>query len=367
MTSLRMAGVASLLLLFVYCAPPPSTDGSAEASGEAAPAEESHALVEVVSLETSSFSDVIQLTGETEPIRQAVVASEMPGRITGFTLEDGDEVEEGDLVLRVGTSTYGPQRDQLQTSEAQLVRDIDRQRRLIERGLGTEAELQALETQLALTRDRVREIDVVVRTARTLAPIDGTVVQTYVEAGEYIGPGSPAARIIDTSTIVVRVGLPEREIAFVHEGMEIAVTIDALGENVTGTLAEIGLEANINNRTFPLEIHVDNASGALRSGMRATVRIPRRAFEAALLIPRDAVMQGIDGQEVFVHAGGVAELRAIETGPGRAGYTVVLGGLTAGEELVVRGQQLLVDGEAVRTIERGPCCAEAYRRAVEGP
>ena len=366
MTRPRVAHTLPLALWLFACAGPPAEEPAQPAAPTPAPVADG-ALVETVTLETASFADMIVLSGETEPVRSATVSSELPGRITGFTLEDGDAVEEGQLVLRVSTNSYGPQRAQLETNERQLERDIARQQQLIERGLGTTADLQALETQLELTRERIEEIDVVVRSARTLAPIDGTVVQTYVEAGEYIGPGAPAARIIDTSTIVVRVGLPEREIAYVREGMEIDVTIEALDLGVQGTLTQIGLEADRNNRTFPVEVQVDNADGRLRSGMRASVRIPRRSFEAALLVPRDAVMQGLGGQEVFVAAEGAAQLRTIETGPGRAGYTVVLDGLSAGDTLVVRGQQLLVDGETVRTVDRGACCGEAFRRAIEGP
>lgn len=362
MNKVFWCGVLATTLLACEAPAPEDATGAAEA----APTEAPLPLAETVVLNTTPFRDVISLNGETVPVRQAMVSSEMSGRVSRFLLEEGQRVEEGALVMRVSTTMLAPQREQLETTLAQLAIDIARQEQLIERGLGTTSDLQRLQTEAQLTRQQIGQIDTQVGTARTTAPIDGVVVQTMVEEGEFVGPGTPVARIIDIDTLHVMVGLPEHEIRYVREGMEIDIHISALDIDVRGTLTEIGLEADRASRAFPLEITIDNSDGALRAGMRATALIPRADHEQALLIPRDAIMQGIDGQEAFVFEDGKAMLRTLETGAGRGGYLMVTSGLAAGERLIVRGQQLLVTGEPIEGIDQGACCAEQYQRYLDG-
>ncbi len=356
--SLLLAAVAA-----VACAPEAgatiaeSTDGS----GDGALA---RTLVETVTLESTDFVETIRLSGETAPVRHAWVAPELAGRIVRLELDEGDTVAAGQTVLRVDTALAAAERAQLDTRVEALGRDIDRAERLIERGLGTVAELEQLQTERRIVLQSIDQLDVNLRHARTAAPIDGVVVEKLAEVGEFASPGVPVARIVDLSTAVVRVGLPEREIAFVEEGMAVSVRIEATGEERSGVLAEIGIEAQPASRTFPLEIHLDNADGALRAGMRASASIPKRDLRGVIVIPRDAVLQGIDGQEVFVESAGVAELRRVEVGPGRGRFSVVSSGLAAGDELVVRGHRLLVQGEDVRTAPLGGCCATQLRASL---
>ena len=134
--------------------------------------------------------------------------------------------------------------------------------------------------------------------------------------------------------------------------------IEATGETFVGTLERIGLEANTLNRTFPLEIHLDNADSRLRSGMRATALLPRLTFERAIVLPRDAILQSLRGAEVFVNEDDVTRSRAIELGPSKGLFVVISSGLAEGEEVIVRGHRTLVQGEPIEVTRSTPCCSD---------
>ncbi len=360
----RTTMAALALLSLTACAPP--DEGGGEGEGSAQQPVHEATLVEFVTLDTTTFVEQIELVGETGPLREATVASELPGRIVELELVEGERVEQGDRVLRVDTATAQAQVDQLRAELRQVESDLDRARRLVERGLGTDATVEQLETQVVVLDESIRQVEISTRQARTSAPISGIVVETFAEQGEYTSPGVPIARIIDVDTIVVTVGLPERDISFVEEGMSVDVLIEATGEHHTGTLAEIGVEANRLNRTFPLEVHLDNADGRLRSGMRARVILEKQRYDSVVLIPRDTILQAIGGDEVFVLDGESAGTRSVTLGPGRGGYSVVTDGLAAGDRLVVRGHRSLVNSEEVRPIDVGACCAEQYDTFMNG-
>lgn len=362
MTQTRRLLVAVLApaALAAACAPPAeSSPTEAEGSDEGLV---ETVLVEVATLESTSFREIIDLVGETEPVRSASVISELPGRITWLGFDEGDRVTAGQALVRLDTSSQQVTAEQIDIQIEQLRVDLDRQQRLQQRGLGTPVAIEQIETQIAVLESQRRQTDVSTRQARTTAAIDGVVVERLAEVGEIAAPGAPIGRIIDISTIVVRVGLPEREIGFVDEGMPVTVRIEADGSQHTGTLHRVGLEANRLNRTFPLEIQIANADGRLRSGMRATVLLPRLSISDAVVIPRDAVIQTLEGPLVYIEQDGLARGRVVTTGAGRGGYVVVEQGLQPGDRLIVRGHRHLVEGEPVRVADTHQCCTEQLAR-----
>ena len=149
MNKVFWCGVLATPLL--ACDAPPAE----QAATPSAPVEAPLPLAETVLLNTTPFRDVIALNGETMPVRQAMVSSEMAGRVSRFLLEEGQAIEAGTLVMRVSTTMLGPEREQLETMRAQLDVDIARQEQLIERGLGTTADLQRLQTEAQLTQQRI--------------------------------------------------------------------------------------------------------------------------------------------------------------------------------------------------------------------
>jgi RND family efflux transporter MFP subunit len=335
----------------------PASDGSA------AEQEVDRTLVEFATLSESVFEESIELVGVTQPIREANIAAEVPGRIIRFDVEEGQLIERGDSVLRLDMATATASIGQLDAQIAQIDQDIARNRALVERGIGTSATVEQLEAQRRVVEENIRQIRTNIRQGSSTAPISGIVTQTMAEPGEYASPGQPLARIVDISTIRVFVGLPEREISYVHPGMRVAVRIEATGEALTGTLHQIAIEANPANRTFPLEIRLDNAAGSLRAGMRASVVIPKDRIDDAVVIPRDAILQGIDGPEALVlSSGGSVEVRELTIGPGRGSFVVAMTGLQVGDQLIVRGHRGLVPGEPVEPIDVGACCSEQFSR-----
>jgi membrane fusion protein, multidrug efflux system len=353
--------VTSLVLAVAACTPPADTGEGSSGEASAAPQRVIEpTLIETVQLGTTTFSESIELVGETEPLREANLSAEMPGRIIRLDVAEGQEVTAGQTVLRLDTSTQSASIGQIEAQLRQVEADIERNERLLERGIGTAATVEQLQTQRDVLNENIVQIRTGVRLGTTSSPITGLVVDTMAEEGEYASPGQPLARIIDISSLIVRVGLPEREITYVSEGMPITVRIEATGEVLEGRLTRIAAEANRNSRTFPLEITIDNNNRRLRAGMRASVLIPKRQIASAVVVPRDAILQGINAPEAYVYDGSGVEVRELALGPGRGGFVVVESGLNAGEAMVVRGHRGLVPGESVRANALGDCCAEQF-------
>lgn len=360
----RLCFVLALGGLFA-CAPP-SEEAETPSAPAAAPRAPAITSVETIRLTPGPFQEVLELVGETAPVRSAAVASEAPGRIIRLEVEVGDRVSRGDTLVRVDTSTQSAQVEQLRAQRRQAEVELERARALQQRGLGTQAQIDQFTSQIDILDESINQVRVGTRQAVTRAPIAGVITQKMVENGEYASPGSPLLRIADLSTISVHVGLPEREITAVREGMTVDVRVLATNTVHEGVLHRIGVEANPASRTFPLEVRIPNEDGALRGGMRATVIIEKNVINEAVIIPRDAVLQNLEGREVFIVRDGHARRQDVQVGAGRLGWVVALSGVQAGDELVVRGQRALVNGENVSTVLLGECCA-AQLESATGP
>jgi membrane fusion protein (multidrug efflux system) len=348
------------------CGPQEQAEPETPAEASADEANE-QTLVEFVRLGRIDFEESIELVGQTSPLREANISAEVPGRLVRFDVAEGQPVTAGQSVLRLDMSTATASIGQIEAQIRQVEQDLERNEAMVERGLGTQAVVDQLRAQREVLQENITQIRTSIRQGSSTAPISGVVVQTMVEEGEYASPGQPLARIVDISSVKVLVGLPEREIGYVNEGMDVTVRIEATGQELTGRLTRVGIEANPANRTFPLEILVDNAAGALRAGMRASVVIPRERIPGAIVIPRDAVLQGINSPEVLVYDAAVgAVVREITVGPGRGSFVTVTAGLSENDQLITRGHRGLVPGEPVRAVDLGPCCGEQFERFIGG-
>lgn len=340
---------------------------SDEVKEDVAAEQSAGAVVDTVTLEETTFVEYIDLTGVTEPIRSATLSPEVAGRITTYNLTEGAQVTKGETLLKVDTRQAGAQIAEMTAQINQVELDIARTERLIERGLSSQQQLDQLKTQRESLVQSKRAAQVGVGNSSLRAPFSGTVLEENAELGEYASPGAVVARIGDLSTIKIIAHLPERQIRYVKQGNIANVIVPALDKSFEGKIVRIGSESDSRSRSFPVEIHVDNSEGTIRSGMRADVLLSKAVHEQAVVVPRDVLRQGSRGTEAVTIKDGVAEVSGVELGTAYGRYVIVLSGLHAGDELVIRGQRDLIAGEHLQSANEGVCCGkqldEARRKA----
>ena len=158
---------------------------------------------------------------------------------------------------------------------------------------------------------------------------------------------------IDTVRVIVEV--PEHHVPRLTLGDSVAIVVDALGgDPVAGLVTVISAEGYAASRTFPVIVEAANPGGRMRSNMSARVRFRIAQARPSLLVHKDALVSGPRGQVVYVARDGQAHGRPVEAGLAHQGYVAVTGELAAGDLAVVRGNERLRDGQAVRIIRRQP-------------
>ena len=154
--------------------------------------------------------------------------------------------------------------------------------------------------------------------------------------------------ISDTSTLEIVAGISEGNVSKLAVGDQVSVRIPTANNAVyAGSIVEISKVMDTNSKSYPVRIALDNKDGTFLAGMYAEVSITTDRVSDCLVVPVDAISYREDEEVVMVVVDGKAEERVIQTGINDGDYYVVNEGLLAGDEVIVKGNTDLVNGEKV--------------------
>ncbi len=311
--------------------------------------------VEAATISPSSASLDLVLPGEVEGSRDAWLASSQGGYVEAVDVEVGQTVKKGDVLFRIDRALYQARLAQVEAEVKSAKRELDRATKAGRAIAGAERDAASDRLVSARASQRVSQIQAARATVR--APFDGTLAAVELEKGEVASPGSPAARLIVLDPVKVSISVADRDVGLLKTGTEVRVSVDALAQPRTGKIARILPAADLDTRTFMVEVEVPNPDAALKPGMIARVEVEQSLETDALLIPQGFLVTQRKANGVFVVDDGVARWRELELGPLVRDQVVIEGGLEVGDNIVIVGQRALADGDAVILSRQGTCCS----------
>jgi RND family efflux transporter MFP subunit len=180
----------------------------------------------------------------------------------------------------------------------------------------------------------------------------GYVTMEHTEIGNWVKQGDAVAEVVALDEVEITAHLVEQYVPYTRVGMTVNVDVPSIpGRPFTGTVTAIVPQADVQARTFPVQVRVKNelvdGQPLLKAGMYARVSLPTGRREQALLVPKDALVLG--GQQPIVYAvdasgagqPGKARPVPVELGSAVGGLMQVRGGLKSEELVVVQGNERL--------------------------
>ena len=297
----------------------------------------------------------LSFVGRILPVRSSRVAAETEGQVVKRFKDAGQTVRAGDPLFELAND---PLQAALAEAEADLaLRRFNHEGSLRLRATDTvsEQDLRNKAFELARAETRLSGLKAQVENLLVRAPFSGHIVRTFTEVGEWVGRGGEIAQVISIDTVRVIVEVPENHVPQLSLGDSVAIVVDALGSDpIAGLVTAISAEGYAASRTFPVVVEAANPEGRMLGNMSARVRFRIAQARASLLVHKDALVSGPEGQVVYLARDGKALSRPVETGLAHQGYVAVTGELAPGDLTVVRGNERLRDGQAVRIIRRQP-------------
>lgn len=279
---------------------------------------------------------------------EAPVLARVAGEIVEIYVEEGDRVEQGQVLAQLDGEKLELQMMQAKANLDKAVKEYDRFVSLHERGLVSAAAYDGMryETDALKATYELKRLEYSYTKLR--APISGIVSSREIKIGRHINVNDPTFRITDTSKLVAYLKIPQTELAKFDVGQQASIVVDAMPETMfAATIARISPTIDSRNGTFRATAYIDNSRGDLAPGMFGRFSIAYEKHADALVIPAAALVQEDDEAVVYVVEDGAASRRAVKTGIESDGLVEVIAGLSEGEQIVVTGHVGLRDGSRV--------------------
>jgi RND family efflux transporter MFP subunit len=333
---------------------------------------------------------LLNASGYVTPRRRATVAAKITARVVEMLADEGMIVQAGQVLARLddsdaqkrlaaGRAALDVARANvpvLEVSLANAERELARQQGLEREGVSSVQALDlarttrdGLNAQLAAAHEGVRQAQANLATAEqdvdnctVRAPFAGIVVSKDAQPGEMVSPVSAGsgytrtgiATIVDMDSLEIEVDVSESYIARVITEQKVVATLDAYPDwQIPCRVRTVIPTADRQKATVKVRISFDALDPRMLPDMGVKVaflgeeRRPDQPHVLAL-VPREAVREVEGKQIVFVFRDGMLERRAVSVGLARGSDLEITAGVSAGDQVVVRGPEGLRDGERVK-------------------
>lgn len=358
--------------------------------------------VRVAEIARGDLTRTINAPGTIEPERMVEISAQVSARIVALPFEEGDQVRQGDVIVRLDDRDLAAALDaahaRARAEEARLAgahadlaeakAELTRQRGLFEtkdislaaleaseaRHKRAESNLTQITESIEIARAQIRQAEKDKDNTVITSPIDGVVTALNAEVGELVvigtlnNPGSIIMQIADLSRILVRTRVDENNVALVQAGQNAKVYLNAYPDKeFSGKVQFMKLQRELwrdGSGYVQAEVLLDEVGQErLYNGLTANVDISVQTLEGVLKVPSQAVVDrriedlpddllrgdpNVDLSKTFVrvvyiYAGEKAIARPVVIGSSDLTDTVILGGLSEGETIIVGPFSVLRD------------------------
>jgi membrane fusion protein (multidrug efflux system) len=312
------------------------------------------AVVDATKARVLTWTPAIKSVGSTQAINGVQVANEVPGVVEEIAFESGQQVEQGEVLLRLD-SAIDEAALRTRRAEAQLAqREFDRLADLLPQRAISQAEYDEAQANLEAAQARVNEAEAQLDKKVLRAPFAGTLGLRLADLGEYLPAGTPIVEINMLDPIYVDYSVSERELSRLSVGDTVKVSVAVAPDTVfDGQVSAVNSSVSPETRTVRIRATLDNPNRILQPGMFATILTLNPNDRELVAVPRTAISYNTYGDFVFALTENdegelIAERRDVETGDTREGMVEILEGLEAGEQVVRTGLLRLRAGQRVQ-------------------
>jgi len=288
------------------------------------------------------------------------------GKIIELPVENGQNVQKGDLLLSFDTTELNLQLQQIQGQlksiqgqrDLELSQiDLDKMRQLYEIGAISQKEYEtAVNTvnssvytgQIEALQAQIDTLQYKINDSIIYAPANGTVAQLQVKEGMYIPPGTPLMTVFQNDHYLVEVDVLTEDAVDIQPGMKVQLIQDNQKEDITfvGQVKKVAPMAEEKMSSLGLteqrlKVTIDPAIPAglhLKPGFALDVEFTLNEQKNVLVVPKTALFPYEDGEALWVVEKNIAQIRPVKTGFENKQDIVITEGLKAGDTILLDPQ-----------------------------
>jgi membrane fusion protein (multidrug efflux system) len=308
--------------------------------------------VSVAAVAVGTISVYSTATANLVPEDEVKVVAEAEGKVVTLAVEEGDRVVRGAVLVQIDPTdaSLAVRRAELAVRNAQT--SLARADAMAAERLISTQDLDKARHDRDLAGQELAEARQRLAKTRVIAPFAGRITVRRVQPGQTVKPGDELFTLADFEPLVARVFLPEREVLGLRPGQEVRLALRSQEETrFVGRVRQVSPVVDTASGTVKVTVDAVNPPEQVRPGAFVTVELLRETRAQALLVPRAAVVRELQESFVYVAEGNTARKRAVTLGLQEGDRLEVVGGLKAGEQVVVSGQGGLKDQAAIVVVK----------------
>jgi len=307
----------------------------------------------VAQVTPAELEDPVEALGTLRANESVTISSTVTELVVKIHFEDGQQVQEGDILIEMDTAEELAQMVEERSRLKQAERELTRAKELIESGAVSESALDTAQRDFDAAQARITAIQSRIDQRILRAPFSGSTGLRMISPGALVQPGTMITTIDDTSTMKLDFAVPSLFLGTLREGLPIRASTRAFpGESFSGKISGIDSRIDPVTRSIMVRALLPNPKNLLRPGLLMQVDLGKNPREA-LTIPEEAIT--LDGAKASVWVidrsnDGAASARKapVELGLRQFGRVEILAGLSAEMQVVTHGVDRLRPGSPVR-------------------
>jgi len=318
------------------------------------------------------ISSNISFSGDILAIEQASIFSRVNGNIEKIFVDIGDYVNAGKLLAVIDKSTYSQTVKQVEgvykvavaTAENDII-NLERTKTLFEKGLASQSDYDNARTKLDVSNAQVETAKANLQNARIQlgycdirAPFTGYITKKLLDRGTFVSSTGTAQNTIfvisDIRKLKIMVNVLERDLPLLDKISVARIKTDSYPDKVfTGKFNKISQSIDLNTRTMPAQIDIENKEELLKPGMFASVELTLDKNSDVIKLPTQCIQKEGDKSFVYVVSEDmVAKKRFVDVGIVANNETEITNGITENDRVVSVGQELISDNTKVKIVNK---------------
>ena len=315
-------------------------------------------LVSSYEIKEKVFNSYIEAQANLKTRKNILILPEFQGTLEQIYVNEGQNVKKGTLLAEINDSGLKEQLEQL-TIQANFAKEnFERTERLWNNNIGSEIQFLKSKADFESSQKMVEQMKDRLAKTKVYAPFDGEVDEIISNQGSNLIPGvSQILRLVNLDKIYAEASVSEKYISFIEEGTEVIVQVPLLGKDIKSKIIQTGNFINPNNRTFRVEVPVENIDNKIKQNLDAKIKINIYSKKDAVIIPLKIVREDASGKNfVYVMNQDVKEgvyitdKTFISLGNKNNTDIEVTEGLKVGDMLVLEGASIVEDSQRVKLI-----------------
>ena len=299
-------------------------------------------------VKSETLSNDIFATGTVIASEMVDLKPEVSGKVVQLNIVEGKPVTKDQLLIKLNDVDLQATMKKLQAQLNLTEQSEKRLRKLLEVKGVSQDEYDAITNQINNIKADMAFTQAQIAKTELRAPFNGVIGLKSISNGAYITASSQVATILVLNPVKIDFTIPEKYANSVRVGDNISFSIEGISDKFTGKVYATENQIDPVTRTFKIRATAANQGGKLKAGAFVKVNFSLKEIGNALMIPTEAMIPILKGQQVFISKNGVAKPIKIEVGLRNDVKIQAISGLFVGDTVITSGLMGIKEGAKVK-------------------